>query len=339
MTTPATQPVDRELRLMGTHIRIVVDAPARTGVASPAAAADAIEALLRRYDAALSRFRPGSELCALNADPRATVPASELLRDAVSAALDAAERTDGLVDPTVYDDLLTAGYRDTWDQTRRLDLQSALAESDAPRHPARPRPEQRWREISVDDAAGTITRRPGLHLDTGGTGKGHAADLAAALLDGYTTWVVDCGGDLRVGGDSGVEREVEVEHPFTGEMFDSIRVRRSAVATSGLRSRIWRDERRRVAHHLLDPSTGEPAFSGLIAVTALAPTAVEAEALAKQALLSGPGAAAGILARHGGIAVDEAGRVARIGRLQPNPIVRLKLPPAPAFRGQAHDRT
>ncbi len=327
MTTPATQPVDRELWLMGTHIRIVVDAPSRAGVDPPAQAADAIEELLRRYDDALSRFKPGSELCALNEDPRATVPASELLRSAVGAALDAAARTAGLVDPTVYDELLAAGYRETWDKARRLDLRAALAENDAPRRPARPRPEQRWREITVDDAAGTITRPPGLHLDTGGTGKGHAADLAAALLDGYTTWAVDCGGDLRVGGDSGVEREVEVEHPFTGEMFDSIRVRRSAVATSGLRSRIWRDERGRVAHHLLDPSTGKPVFSGLVAVTALAPTAVEAEALAKQALLSGPSAAPGILARHGGIAVDEDGRVARIGRLQPNPIVRIKLPP------------
>ena len=190
---------------MGTHIRIVVDAPARTGVPSPAAAADAIEALLRRYDATLSRFKPDSELCSLNDDPRATVPASELLRGAISAALDAAERTGGLVDPTVYDDLLTAGYRETWDQSRRLDLQAALAESDAPRRPAQPRPEQRWREISVDDEAGTITRPPGLHVDTGGTGKGHAADLAASLLDGYTTCAVDCGGDLRVGGDSGVE--------------------------------------------------------------------------------------------------------------------------------------
>ena len=331
MSTAAPEPVDRHLSMMGTHIRLVIDAPPRPDLPSPAEAADAIEAMLRDYDARLSRFKPDSELCALNADPRETVPASALLRSAIRAALDAAQRSDGLVDPTVYDDLLAAGYRDTWDTARRLPLRDALAACDAPRVPARPRPEQRWRSIRVDDAAGTITRPPGLHLDTGGTGKGHAADLGAAMLDGYTTWAVDCGGDLRVGGDSGVERAVQVEHPFSGEMFDTISVRRSGIATSGLRSRIWQDADGRVAHHLLDPSTGRPAFSGLIAVTALAPTAVHAEALAKTALLSGPQAATRILAEHGGIAIDEQGRVARIGRLTPNPVVKLKLPAGAAL--------
>ena len=66
-------------------------------------------------------------------------------------------------------------------------------------------------------------------------------------------------------------------------------------------------------HHLLDPATGEPAFTGLIAVTALAPTGVEAEALAKTALLSGPAGARDVLARHGGVAFDEAGRMERVG--------------------------
>ncbi len=326
MTDAASQPVDRHLRLMGTHIRIVIDAPARDDVPAPAATADAIEALLRDYEATLSRFKPDSELSALNADPRPCVPASALLRGAITAALQAAELTDGLVDPTLHDELVVAGYAVSWDSARRLDLRAALAEVDAPRRSAAPRPDARWREVHVDDAAGAITRPPGLHLDTGGTGKGHAADLAAELLGGYTTWVVDCGGDLRVGGDSGVPREVEVEHPFSGEMFDSISVRRSAVATSGLRSRIWRDADGRVVHHLLDPSTGAPVFSGLVAVTALAPTAVEAEALAKQALLSGPRAAAQVLRRHGGIAIDEDGHVARIGRLEPAPVVRITLP-------------
>ena len=311
---------------MGTHIRIVIDAPARDDVPAPAATADAIEALLRGYEAALSRFKPDSELSALNADLRETVPASGLLRGAITAALQAAELTGGLVDPTLHDELVGAGYAESWDRERRLDLQTALADVGTPRGPAAPRPDARWREVRVDDAAGTITRPPGLHLDTGGTGKGHAADLAAELCGGYATWVVDCGGDLRIGGDSGVAREVEVEHPFSGEMFDRISVRRSAVATSGLRSRIWRDAGGHVAHHLLDPSTGRPVFSGLVAVTALAPTAVEAEALAKQALLSGPGAAEQVLRRHGGIAIDEAGGVARIGRLEPAPVVRITLP-------------
>lgn len=317
--------VDREFPLMGTHMRVVVGAPVRPGLPSPECAADAVVALLKAYDARLSRFRPDSELCRLNDDPREIVPASGLLRAAVRAALDAAEATDGLVDPTILPGLEAAGYRDSWDTARRLDLRKALA-GDRPRpHPAAADPDAGWRAIEIDDEQGTISRPPGVRIDTGGTGKGHAADLASGLLAGYDAWAVDCGGDLRIGGEAGVVRAVEVEHPFTGENFQTVRVRAGAVATSGLRSRIWPGRHGRAAHHLLDPATGDPAFTGLVAVTALAPRAVQAEALAKAALLSGPGRARTVLARHGGIAVDEQGLAERIGRLEPPPRVRLKL--------------
>ena len=77
---------------------------------------------------------------------------------------------------------------------------------------------------------------------------------------------------------------------------------------------------------MLDPGTGAPAFTGLVAVTALAPNTVEAEALAKAALLRGPDEARTTLARHGGITVADDGAVERIGRLAPPPRVRLRLP-------------
>ncbi len=326
MTTPSVSSADRAFPLMGTHMRIVVGAPATPGLPSPEEAATRVRAFLEAYNVRLSRFRPDSELSLLNADPRATVPASALLRSAMRAALGAAEATGGLVDPTVLDDLLAVGYTESWDQTRRLDLAAALAEVGTPRVPGSAHPAVRWREVRIDDAAGTITRPPGLLLDTGGTGKGHAADLAGELLAGYEAWAVDCGGDLRIGGELGLERNVEIEHPFTGETMETVRVRRGAVATSGLRSRIWRGSDGEIAHHLLDPASGRPAFTGLVAATALAPTAVEAEALAKAALLAGPRGARLVLSRHGGITVDEDGNTDHTGHLEPPPRVTFRIP-------------
>src|SRR3954467_9260833 len=55
------------------------------------------------------------------------------------------------------------------------------------------------------------------------------------------------------------------------------------------------------AHHLLAPATGRPAFTGLVQVTALAPTALEAEIRAKAALLSGPDRARDWLPDGGGL--------------------------------------
>jgi len=60
------------------------------------------------------------------------------------------------------------------------------------------------------------------------------------------------------------------------------------------------------AHHLLDPATGQPAFTGVVQVTALAPSALEAEIRAKAAVLSGPGRAHEWLP-DGGVIVGEDG--------------------------------
>src|ERR1019366_3637570 len=65
------------------------------------------------------------------------------------------------------------------------------------------------------------------------------------------------------------------------------------------------------AHHLLDPGTGRPAFTGGVQATALAPTATEAEILAKAAVLSGPERALSWL-RQGGVLVFEDGAHRRI---------------------------
>jgi thiamine biosynthesis lipoprotein len=69
------------------------------------------------------------------------------------------------------------------------------------------------------------------------------------------------------------------------------------------------------AHHLLDPSTGRPAWTGLASVTAMAPSALEAEVLAKAAVLSGRHGAPAWLAEHGGVLVHDDGDVELAGPL------------------------
>jgi thiamine biosynthesis lipoprotein len=87
----------------------------------------------------------------------------------------------------------------------------------------------------------------------------------------------------------------------------------TAVATSSLVSRAWMTRDGRRAHHLLDPCTGRPVWTGLLTATALAPTTLEAETLAKLALLRGADDARGALERHGGLPVHEDGRAEAIG--------------------------
>jgi thiamine biosynthesis lipoprotein len=203
-------------------------------------------------------------------------------------------------------------------------LAAALAEA-PPRRAAKPSPEARWRSFEVDDAGGTISRPPGVRFDSGGAGKGLAADLIAAELRGYSRFLVDCGGDIRSGGGdpSSPPYEVFVEHPLTGERAFVIKLAAGAIATSGLNVRIWRGADGNYAHHLLDPSTGMPAWTGLIGATALGETALEAETLAKAALLSGPDGGRAILAERGGLLVHDSGRVETAGPLGGKPRIRL----------------
>jgi len=312
---------------MGSRVRLLIGGPDIEGAVE---AGERARRFVADFDARLSRFRPECELCALNRDRRARVPASALLRTAVSAGLAAAERSGGLVDPTLVGQIEAAGYVESLAGASAPPLAAALAEAPA-RHPASSSPVARWRRFEVDDAAGTIARPPGTRFDTGGTGKGLAADLIAAQLSGHSRFVVDCGGDIRIGGrDAGANPyEIFVEHPLSGGLSYVLRLGRGAVATSGLSVRIWRDGDGRYKHHLLDPASGEPAWTGLIGVTALGPSAVEAETLAKAALLSGPARARGMLA-CGGLLVHDSGRIEPVGALAGRPRVRL---PQPAWVG------
>jgi thiamine biosynthesis lipoprotein len=239
-----------------------------------------------------------------------------LLRAAVAAGLWAAERSGGLIDPTLVGEIEAIGYGASKDGETPVPLPLALAAAPA-RQPAQPRAEARWRQIAVDDRRGTVRRPPGLRIDTGGTGKGLAADAVAHRLRPYTRFVVDCGGDIAVGG-IGCQLDpiaIEVEHPLTGECVHTLRLTHGGVATSGLNVRVWRRPDGSFAHHLLDPSSGGPVWSGLIGATALAPSALEAETLSKLALLTGPEGARRALAKHGGLVVHDDGEVELIGPL------------------------
>jgi thiamine biosynthesis lipoprotein len=138
-----------------------------------------------------------------------------------------------------------------------------------------------------------------------------------------TRWAVDCGGDLRVRAPASAPFAIDIRHPLTGEPIRRLSLSGGAVATSGIDVRLWLRPGGRPAHHLLDPATGEPAWTGLVGATALAPSALEAEALAKAALLSGPDGAGRWLSTHGGLAVRDDGDVMPYGSLRPRRAIRL----------------
>jgi thiamine biosynthesis lipoprotein len=306
--------LDYRFTAMGSEVRLLIGPPLLPSAAPPLEAADREREFVLQFARRLSRFEPDSELSHLNSSPLVGVRASPLLRVAVNAGVWAAERSGGLVDPTLLGALERVGYARSRADLAPASLAQALAAA-PPRRPARPSEARRWRDIFVDDATGVVVRPRGVRIDTGGIGKGLCADAVAHRLSGYSRYIVDCGGDIAVGG-VGVQLdgyEIEVEHPLTGDSIGHIRLGQGGVATSGLNVRIWRSTSGGFAHHLLDPSTGRPAWTGLIGVTALGTSALEAETLSKMALLLGPRSARELLAESGGILVHDDSSVEVVG--------------------------
>jgi thiamine biosynthesis lipoprotein len=305
---------ERRIEVLGSEVRIIVGSPSVPNAKPPQLAALELEAFLRNFHRRLTRFDSSSDLTRLNASANSTCSVSPLLAFAVRAAVQAAEWSGGLVDPTLGCEIETIGYRLSRVGVEPAPLSAALASAPS-RRPARPRADSSWRDVQVDSDRRIITRPPGVRLDLGGIGKGLAADLCTSRLGDYELFAVDAGGDLRIGGTDTRERVVEIESPFSDAPVLSFPLFRGAVATSGISTRVWR-RGDAFAHHLLDPATGESAWTGVVQATALADTALEAEVLAKTALLSGPSRGAEMLEAKGGVLVLDAGEVVVAGPLR-----------------------
>lgn len=302
-TIPATAAEER-FACFGGRCLVLVQGNGPAG--SPPEAALRARRRLEHWHHQFSRFEPHSELMRINSDPREVVPVSAMMAGFIEAALSAAVMTGGLVDPTLVSELERAGYSDS------LDLDHAPAAGAmrlaSARAAARPNPAARWREVRVHRRPDAVTRPDGVRLDSGGIAKGLFGDILAAILGGHQSFAVDAAGDLRVGGSARLMRPVQVMSPFEDEVLHTFELACGAAATSGISKRSWLDRDGRPAHHLLDPATGRPAFTGIVQVTALAATGVEAEALSKAALLSGPANARSWLDR-GGVIVYDDGRL------------------------------
>ncbi len=301
LTTRARRGMNTDLALT-----VRVDAPSPDARAAAEAALTACAEWLEAMERRFSRFLPESELSALNAAAGSTRVVSEDLFTVIALALEAMASTDGLFDPTVLPALRAAGYDHSFDQIGQREVGAAAhgARSAAPRH-------GRGREVRLDAARRAITLPEGAALDLGGIAKGWAADaLAARFLDPFPAYLIDLGGDMRVRGGPkpGTPWLIAIEDAREAPMLGAkeaassgprylagMHVSAGAVATSGDARRWWLRDGRRM-HHLIHPHTGEPVRTDdgrtddgrrLVAVTALAPTAAEADVLAKVAFLRG----------------------------------------------------
>lgn len=292
------------MRVMGTHVVVLtLDAAARH--AATTEALGQIESI----EDACSRFRPESDLSKVNASAGETVDVGPCFIAALDVALDAARRTDGLVDPTVGQALRILGYDRDFGGVER----SGPAVLRFGRIPG-------WQAVEVDRAAGTVRIPRGTSLDLGATAKALAADEAAhaasVVIDGPV--LVSIGGDIAVAGgapEGGWCVRVTDAHDGPPEgPGETVRIDAGGLATSSVTVRHW-NRGTTEHHHIVDPATGRSAEIEWRTVSVAAGDCVDANVASTAAIVLGPGAAAWLdriglparLVRHDGMVATAGG--------------------------------
>jgi thiamine biosynthesis lipoprotein ApbE len=263
-------------RALGTLVQLVVTEPDALAEARRLLTQD-----LAEVDAACSRFRADSEICALEGGRPARL--SPLLAEAIAVALRAARLTDGDVDPTVGAAMSAVGYDRDFEQIQPNGPSVALTVRKVPG----------WREVRLDGQS--LTMPAGVRLDLGATAKAWAADRSAARIAAQAGCgvLVSLGGDIAVAGpapDGGWRVRVQDVTGAPGDPpagpYALIAIRDGGLATSSTAARRWQ-RGGDVLHHILDPRTGLPAEPVWRTVSVAAGSCADANAASTAAVIRG----------------------------------------------------
>lgn len=321
-------------RAMGSDIEILV-------VGGPVGIVDIVRHRVEELEQRWSRFLPTSEISRLNGANGDHVTVSADTRLLIERAIEGWRLTGGSYDPTLLDELVRAGYDRSFEQLDTTKIGAVpidtapidtvpidTAQMNAGRrssgtHDATLMSRSALNVPSCTDivVGETSVRFPeNLAFDPGGIGKGLAADLAAsrALDAGAAGVSVSVGGDLRVSGASptGEGWTLAIEHPASRTPVAVVGLRDGAIATSSVLRRVWTAANGTQHHHLIDPSTGEPAVTDVAFASVIAGDAWVAEVLAKSLILRGSERAFDLLdGTTAGLIVDTFGKVTGSDRL------------------------
>lgn len=258
------------------------------GAGDPLAIGRDLVAAVTAVDAAMSTWKPDSDLMRLNRAPVGvwqTVPAG--LATVLAAALRIGRASGGAFDVGVGRLVADWGFGAHAGRPEARDV--AVLDVAA---------------LEVDEAAGRVRTLAPASLDLSGIAKGYGVDELARVLDeaGIAAYLVGIDGEMRARGrkPDGTPWSVAVERPQAGAraVHGVVALDDGAVATSGDYRHFRTAGTGRVAH-TIDPRSGRPVDNAVASVTVLAATAMLADAAATALLVLGPQEGAAFARRIG----------------------------------------
>ena len=245
----------------------------------------AVERALDRVDAAMSHYRPDSDLSRFNRwRDTAPVAVAPNLLGVVRESIAISRMTGGAFDVTV------APLVDAWG----FGAPGPAAAPPGAAEIAALRQDVGYLHLEVHEASSTLRKlRPGVRIDLSAIAKGHGVDRAARALveGGITDYLVEVGGEVRAQGvtETGAPWRIGIERPRPGPsaVHRVIPLRDGALATSGDYRNFYDLAGARVSH-TIDPRTGRPVTHRLRSVSVLAARCVRADGLATALEVLGP---------------------------------------------------
>lgn len=224
------------------------------------AAVLAAEDKIRELEALWSVTDENSDIYAVNHSAGQTVTIDQKTAELVSFALDMAEKTNGVLEPTIYPVLTAWGF--TTGENRiptEIELAGLLDKVG-------------YEKVKLNE--NQIQTEPGSMIDMGAVGKGYAGDEAAQVLRerGITAALLDIGGNIQAIGTKpdGSDWRVGLKDPFSGNVLGIFQISDMAVVTSGNYERFFVGDDGKTYGHIVDPATGRPVENGIASVSVIA---------------------------------------------------------------------
>ncbi|MDH5302549.1 MAG: FAD:protein FMN transferase [Gammaproteobacteria bacterium] len=255
-----------------------------------------------RIDLLMSTYKEDSRISEINRHAAsAPVVAGEELLQLIQRALDVSVLTAGAFDIT-YDSVGQHYDFRTHQRPDAATVEAARALID-------------YRLVRLDVAAGTVAfAAQGVRINLGGIAKGYVVERGVTLLRaaGVQHAVVTAGGDSRLLGDRrGQPWMVGIRDPRKdGNVAMTVPLQDEAVSTSGDYERYFDEDGVRY-HHIISPSTGNPA-SGVHSATVIGPDGVMTDALSTSVFVMGVDRGLRLIATLSGyeaIVIDDQGQI------------------------------
>ena len=255
-----------------------------------------------RIDELMSTYKESSRISELNRSAaKEAVYAGAELAGLIERALDISVLTRGAFDIT-YD---SVGQHYDFRERQRPDAETVAKEK------------QRidYRLVEVDRVASTVRfLQEGVRINLGGIAKGYVVERGVDILrrSGIKNAIVTAGGDSRLLGDRrGRPFMIGIRDPRNDdEVAIRVPLEEEAISTSGDYERFFDEDGIRY-HHIIHPSSGEPA-GGVHSATVFGPDAVMTDALSTSVFVMGVDMGLRLIAGlpdYESIVIDATGRI------------------------------